>query len=87
MPVVRLTLFEFLQQRLAHSRFWCQRLAWVQQDAADSPVPTEHHKQLWENMRTQLNDVLAHEQTFQEFTAYLVDTKRPRTIESPASHT
>jgi hypothetical protein len=35
-------------------------------------------------MRTQLQQVLAEEQTFQAFLAYLGDPKRARSIESPA---
>jgi 50S ribosomal protein L16 3-hydroxylase len=86
MPVVRLTLFEFLQHRLAQDPFWCQRLAWVPQADAGEPVPAEHGKHLWEEMRAQLHAVLAHEQTWQEFLAYLVDPQRARSGESPASH-
>jgi hypothetical protein len=35
-------------------------------------------------MRTQLNDILAQEQTLQAFMAYLVEDKRARYVESPA---
>jgi hypothetical protein len=35
MPVVRLKLFEFLQQYLAHSPIWCPRLPVMQPDEAD----------------------------------------------------
>jgi hypothetical protein len=88
MPVVRLKLFEFLKQRLSHSHFWCQRLAWVQQGEAGSPAPfKELDKQLWQDMRARLNVLLVQEQTFHEFMAYLVDTKRTRFVESPASRT
>jgi 50S ribosomal protein L16 3-hydroxylase len=78
MPVVRLKLFEFLTQRLAHSSFWCQRLAWVQPDQSDPPVlvPQEPTQQLWEDMRAELNRVLAQDMTFHAFLAYLVDSKR-----------
>ena len=73
MPVVRLTLLEFLQHRLAQDPFWCQRLAWVPQAEAGGPAPTEQPPYLWEDMRAQLREVLAHEQTWQQFLAYLVD--------------
>jgi 50S ribosomal protein L16 3-hydroxylase len=87
MPVVRLKLFEFLKQHLSRSHFWCQRLAWAQQDEAGNPAPKELDKQLWQDMRARLNVLLAQEQTFHEFMAYLVDTKRTRIVESPAFHT
>jgi 50S ribosomal protein L16 3-hydroxylase len=87
MPVVRLQLLEFLKQQLAHSPFWCQRLAWVPQDEAGSTVPKEPDKQLWEDMRIQLNSILTREQTFHEFLRYLVDTKRTQDVESPAADT
>lgn len=87
MPVVRLQLLEFLKQQLARSPFWCQRLAWVQEDEAGSTVPKEPDKQLWEDMRIQLNALLTREQTFHEFLQYLVDTKRAQDIESPAADT
>jgi ribosomal protein L16 Arg81 hydroxylase len=86
MPVVRLKLFEFLSQRLARSPFWCQRLSWVQPDETTNPVPQEPDTQLWEDMRAQLHSVLAQDQTFYDFMAYLVDTKRTRSAESPADH-
>ena len=76
MPVVRLTLLEFLQHRLAQDPFWCQRLAWVPQAEAGGPAPTEQPPYLWEDMRAQLREVLAHEQTWQEFLAYPVDPRR-----------
>jgi len=86
MPVVRLKLFEFLKQHLAQSLFWCQRLALVQPGVAGAPASREHDIQSWEDMRAQLNDVLAQPETYQAFLAYLVDTKRCRSIESPADH-
>jgi ribosomal protein L16 Arg81 hydroxylase len=82
MPVVRLQLFEFLTQRLAHAPFWCQRLAWVPHEAS-SPARQEHARKLWEDMRAQLNGILAQEQTFQEFMAYLVDTNRTGVAKVP----
>ena len=85
--MVRLKLFEFLKQHLSHSHFWCQRLAWVWQDEAGSPTPKELDKQLWQDMRARLCVLLTQEQTFHEFMAYLVDTKRTRLVESPASRT
>jgi hypothetical protein len=51
MRVVRLQLLEFLQHRLAHDPFWCQRLAWVPQAEAGGPAPTEQPPYLWEDMR------------------------------------
>jgi ribosomal protein L16 Arg81 hydroxylase len=86
LPVVRLKLFEFLTQRLARFPFWCQRLAWVQADETDDLVPRDPDKQLWEDMRAQLNSLLAQEQTFDDFMAYLVDTKRTPRGESPADY-
>jgi ribosomal protein L16 Arg81 hydroxylase len=86
MPVARLKLFEFLTQRLAHSSFWCQRLALVQQGetgVAGQPARQEDDKKIWDEMRAQLHAVLAQEQTFQEFLAYLVDDKRAWSGESP----
>jgi 50S ribosomal protein L16 3-hydroxylase len=87
MPVVRLKLFEFLQQRLAHSPFWCQRLVVVQPDETGRPTPTAHDKNIWEDMRTQLDVVLAQEQTFRDFMAYLLEAKRARSVEFPRGHT
>jgi 50S ribosomal protein L16 3-hydroxylase len=87
MPVVRLKLFEFLQQRLAHSPFWCQRLAVVQPDETGRPTPTAHDKNIWEDMRAQLDVVLAQEQTFRDFRAYLLEAKRTRSVETPRGHT
>jgi 50S ribosomal protein L16 3-hydroxylase len=84
MPVVRLTLLEFLQHRLAHDPFWCQRLTWVPQAEAGGPAPTEQAQHLWEDMRAQLHEVLAHEQTWQAFLEYLVDPKRALSGETSA---
>lgn len=86
MPVVGLHLFAFLQQRLAQDPFWCQRLTWVAQEATGRLAPSEHTHQRWEAMRAQLQQVLAQEQTFQEFLAYLVDPTRARSLEPPADH-
>ena len=86
MPAVRLKLFEFLKQHLAPSLFWSQRLALVQPGEAGSAATREHDMQSWEDMRTQLNDILAQEATYQAFLAYLVDVKRARSLESPAYH-
>jgi 50S ribosomal protein L16 3-hydroxylase len=86
MPVVGLQLFAFLQHRLAQDPFWCQRLTWVPQEEAGRPAQSEHAHQCWEDMRAQLQHVLAQEQTFQEFLAYLVDPKQARNIEGPADH-
>jgi 50S ribosomal protein L16 3-hydroxylase len=87
MPVVRLKLFAFLSHYLAQFPFWCQRLALVQPGEAACPASTEHDIQSWEDMRTQLHDLLAHEATYQAFLAYLVDAQRASSIESPAYHT
>jgi 50S ribosomal protein L16 3-hydroxylase len=86
MPVVRLALFEFLQHRLAQDPFWCQRLAWVPQAEVGRPVPTDPAKHLWEELRAELQAVLADEQMCQAFLMYLVDPKRSRGVESPADH-
>jgi hypothetical protein len=86
MPVTRLTLFAFLTHQLAHSPFWCERLALVPPAAADSPAPLGKDDRLWGEMRAQLNALLAQEDTFQAFLAYLVDAKRARSVESPAFH-
>jgi ribosomal protein L16 Arg81 hydroxylase len=86
MPVVQLHLFEFLKQRLANAPFWGRRLACVPHEEAGRPARREYARKLWEDMRAQLNSVLAQEQTFQEFMAYLVDPQRSRRIESPADH-
>jgi hypothetical protein len=80
-------LFEFLTQFLAHSPFWCQRLALMQQGetgGAGQPDRQEDDKKIWDEMRTQLYAVLVQGQTFQEFLAYLVDDKRAWSGESPA---
>jgi 50S ribosomal protein L16 3-hydroxylase len=84
MPVVRLQRLEFLQHRLAHDPFWCQRLAWVPQAEAGGPAPTEQPSYLWEDMRAQLHEVLAHEQTWQAFLAYLVNPRRALSGETSA---
>jgi 50S ribosomal protein L16 3-hydroxylase len=86
MPVVALHLFAFLQQRLAQDPFWCQRLSWVAQEAAGGPAPAAPARQHWEAMRAQLQQVLAQDQTWQEFLAYLVDTQRAQSLESPADY-
>jgi ribosomal protein L16 Arg81 hydroxylase len=88
MPITRLKLFEFLTQHLAHSTAWCQRLALVKHGKAreaDRLVPQEGDKKIWQEMCTDLHAILAQEQTLQEFLAYLVDAKRARSVESPAS--
>jgi hypothetical protein len=88
MPVVRLKLFEFLKQHLSHSHFWCERLAWVQQAEVGSPAPLRNStNNSGRTCERGSNVLLAQEQTFHEFMAYLVDTKRTRIVESPASHT
>lgn len=86
MPVTRLTLFDFLKRHLAHSPFWCERLALVPPAAADSPASLGQDDHVWGEMRTQLATLLAQEETLQAFLAYLVDAKRARRSESPASH-
>jgi ribosomal protein L16 Arg81 hydroxylase len=84
MPVTRLALFDFLSHRLAHSPFWCERLALVSPEKAGSLVLQESDEKTWADMRSQLAAILAQEETFQAFLAYLVDTKRARNVESPA---
>lgn len=86
MPVVGLHLFTFLQHRLAQDPFWCQRLTWVAQEEAGRPAPSEPAHQRWEDMCAQLQQVLAQEQTCQEFLAYLVDPTRGRSSDRPAHH-
>jgi 50S ribosomal protein L16 3-hydroxylase len=86
MPVVGLHLFAFLQHHLAHDPFWCQRLTWVPQEEAGRPTRLEHAHQRWDEMRAQLQQVLAEEQTFRAFLGYLMDPQRARSIESPADH-
>jgi hypothetical protein len=76
--------FAFYQHRLAHDPFWCQRLAWVPQAEAGGPALTEQPPYLWEDMRAQLHEVLAHEQTWQAFLAYLVDPRRALSGETSA---
>ena len=44
----------------------------------------EHDLQSCEEMRAQLNDILAHEATYQAFLAYLVDAQSVRSVASPA---
>lgn len=46
----------------------------------------EHAHQRWEDMRAQLQHILAQDQTFQEFLAYLVDPQRAHSLEHPADH-
>ena len=87
MPVVRLKLFEFLKQSLAHSHFWCQRLALMQPGETGRPTVQEDDKKIWQDMRAELTTLLAQEQTFQAFLAYLVDAKRAQHAESPAYRT
>jgi ribosomal protein L16 Arg81 hydroxylase len=89
MPVARLKVFAFLTHYLAQSPFWCQRLALMPPAEAGEgghPVPQEDDKKVWEEMCAQLNDILGQEETFQAFLTYLVDAKRARSVESPASH-
>jgi ribosomal protein L16 Arg81 hydroxylase len=79
MPVTRLKVFTFLTQYLAHTPFWCERVALVQpgdKRQAKSPGLKEEDKKIWQDMRTQLYDVLAQEQTMQAFLTYLADNKR-----------
>jgi ribosomal protein L16 Arg81 hydroxylase len=86
MPVTRLKLFAFLERYLTRFPFWCQRLALVQPGEPEGPTSKEHDLQSWEEMRAQLHDILAHEETYQAFLAYLVDAERARSVESPARH-
>jgi 50S ribosomal protein L16 3-hydroxylase len=86
MPVAALHLFAFLQQRLARDPFWCQRLTWVAQEEAGRAALAEHAHPRWEAMRAQLQQVLAQDQTWQAFRAYLVDPQRARSSEPPADH-
>jgi hypothetical protein len=86
MPVVGLHLFAFLQQRLAQDPCWCQCLTWVAQEAAGRPAPAEPVHQHWQAMRAQLQQVLAQEQTCQEFLTYLVDPQRAWSLEPPTDH-
>ena len=62
------------------------RLAWVAQEEAGRPAPSEPAHQRWEDMCAQLQQVLAQEQTCQEFLAYLVDPTRGRSSDRPAHH-
>jgi 50S ribosomal protein L16 3-hydroxylase len=78
MPATRLKVFEFLAQYLSQAPFWCERLAVVprhEQREANHAVFKEDEQQIWQAMRTQLNDILAQEQTLQSFMAYLVEDK------------
>jgi 50S ribosomal protein L16 3-hydroxylase len=86
MPAARLKLFDFLKRHLAHSPFWCERLALVPPAGADSPAPLGQEDHIWAEMRAQLATLLAQEETLQAFLAYLVDAKRASRSESPASH-
>jgi 50S ribosomal protein L16 3-hydroxylase len=86
MPVVGLHLFTFLQHHLAQDPFWCKRLTWVAEEEDGRPARLEHAHQHWDDMRVQLQQVLAQEETCQAFLAYLVDSTRTRSIESPADH-
>jgi ribosomal protein L16 Arg81 hydroxylase len=86
MPVARLKLFGFLAQYLSQVPFWCERLAVVPRNEkreVHHAVFKEDDQQIWQTMRTQLNDILAQEQTFQAFMVYLVDDQRARHVESP----
>jgi ribosomal protein L16 Arg81 hydroxylase len=87
MPVARLKVFAFLAQYLSQVPFWCERLTVVprsEKREANHAVFKEDDKKTWQAMRTQLNDILAQEQTLQAFIAYLVEDKRARQVESPA---
>jgi 50S ribosomal protein L16 3-hydroxylase len=84
MPVVGLHLFAVLRQRLAQDPVWCQRLSWVAREGGSGAVRAEQAQQWWEAMRAQLQQVLARDETFQEFLAYLVDPQRARSVEPPA---
>jgi ribosomal protein L16 Arg81 hydroxylase len=84
MPVVGLHLFAFLERRLAQDPFWCQRLTWVARGEASRPAGSEPARQHWGAMRAELQQILAREQTFQDFLAYLVDPQRARSAEPPA---
>ena len=84
MPVPRLQLFAFLAHFLAPSPFWCKRLPLVHPAEAGTPASTVAEasaKQLWTDMRAQLQTILAQEQTFQAFQAYLVDGQRAQSID------
>ena len=86
MPVTRLQLFAFLAHFLAPSPFWCERLLLVQHEEAGTPdraVAEASDTQLWAEMRAQLQTILAQEQTFQAFRAYLVDGQRAQSIDRP----
>jgi len=86
MPVARLKVFEFLTQYLSQVPFWCERLAVVPRNEkreVHHAVSIEDDNKIWQAMRTQLNDILAQEQTFQAFMAYLVEDKQARHVESP----
>ena len=79
MPMARLKLFEFLAHHLSQVPFWCERLAVVprheKREAHHSAIKKDDNE-IWQAMRTQLNDILAQEQTLQAFMAYLVDERR-----------
>jgi ribosomal protein L16 Arg81 hydroxylase len=85
MPVVGLHLFAFLRQRLAQDPVWCQRLAWVAEEGGGGAVRAEQARSWWEAMRAQLQQILAREETFQAFLAYLVDPQRARGADPPAN--
>jgi ribosomal protein L16 Arg81 hydroxylase len=79
MPVARLKVFEFLAHHLSQLPFWCERLTVVPRSEnreASHAIFKEDDKKTWQAMRTQLNDILAQEQTLQAFMAYLVDDQR-----------
>lgn len=78
MPVARLKLFDFLTQRLSHLPFWCERLALAHGHKVNGAAVNEGDQRIWHDMRQQLHDFLAREETFAEFMAYLVDTQRAK---------
>jgi hypothetical protein len=43
----------------------------------------EDDQHIWQAMRTQLNDILAQEQTLQAFMAYLVENKQAHPVDNP----
>ena len=68
-----------VQRGLSQVPFWCERLAVVprhEKREAHHDVCKEDDNEIWQAMRTQLNDILAQEQTLQAFMAYLVDDQR-----------
>ena len=73
MPITRLKLFEFLTKRLSHTHFWCERLALLSPPGEGRSAPTAQDRQIWQDMRAQLDALLAQDRTFEEFRAYLLD--------------